>query len=757
MNTFSVSLYQRGLGPSGTITTTTRVHHSSKSNCHWLPRAAVLPLLLALILLSGVAQAQSVQTVDISTLDDILYHQGAYYAISRDGLVRMEADTWTPTLLLPYEDILVCFGVTEETWHEKQELPWYDDCARLASDGQCLYYLSFRYGSILAVEKGGLREVQTMDVDPNELNTLYYRGAIVADGRFYTLRHLYAGNDEFVAIQPNGKVQVITQASQLEGPAVWQGAPALGRVGSEGMEIVTYTPQGQPLEVVYTFARQTFQGLCASPAGDCLYALSAGQLWRVQPGKAEALRPVTQPSFPQIIATEEGVLAGALYFEKSMTYYPFTMTPGETVLTIHGITTSPNLDSDFALENPGISISRQEGWSYSAQEMYTDILNQSPEVDLYCVELNSTVVRMMDKGYLLPLTDRALLQDNAALYPVYAQAMGREGMLYAVPATATLEPWAVTRDGETSALTSWDALFQQIRASAEADETPFIGYGSGLKTDAIAWPAIDLAAAYTALYTLEHADSLDFGTAEFTEAMEAIRALAPLLPAGEAAQLNVQTPLLASGLRSENSWLHSCFALYGPEGDALDFLPPPSTLGDGPGTVIATVTVYVVNPYTRHPEEAMTFLRYVAAHRPPVDHALLAADAEPYCFDSDILAHDDEKIAKYEAQLSTATAAHQAQLQENIDYLRNEQTRIMNDPARWAVWGKTLLQYRESLIPHVRVNVSPYLGGRVHHSDNDLWQSLLQALRLYLDGSMELRQCTERMNRVVQMHQMENQ
>ncbi len=451
------------------------------------------------------------------------------------------------------------------------------------------------------------------------------------------------------------------------------------------------------------------------------------------------------------------MLTGALYFERSMTYYPFTMTPGETVLTIHGVTASPNLDSDFALQNPGISVSRQEGWSYSAQEMYTDILNQSPEVDLYFVELNSTVVRMMDKGYLLPLTDGALLQDSAALYPVYAQAMGREGMLYAVPATVVLEPWAVAQDGDTSALTSWDALFRQIRANAEADETPFIGYGSGLKTDAIAWSAIDLAAAYTALYTLEHADSLDFGTAEFAEDMEAIRALAPLLPTEEAAQLNAQTPVLASGLRSENSWLHTCFYLHGSEGSVLDYLPPPSTQGASPGPVIATVTVYVVNPYTRHPEEAMVFLRYITASRPSFEYAALVANAEPYFFDSDILAHDDENIAKYEGQLSTATTAQQAQLQENIDYLRNEQTRIMNDPARWAVWEKTLLQYRESLIPHVQVNVSPYLGGRMHHSDNDLWQSLLQALRLYLDGSMDLRQCTERMNRVVRMYQMENQ
>lgn len=716
-----------------------------------------LPLLLALILLSGVAQAQSVQTVDVSTLNDIVYHQGAYYAISREGLVRMEADSWDTTLLLPYEDILLHFGITEQTWREMQQPPWYDDCARLASDGQCLYYLSFQYGSILAVEEDGLREVQAMDVDPNELDTLYYRGAIVADGRFYALRHLYTGNDEFVAIQPDGKVQVIAQAWQLEGPAVWQGAPVLGRVSDSGMEIVTYTPQGQPLEVLYTFALQTFQGLCASPAGDCLYALSEGQLWRVQPGKAEALRPVTQPSFPQIIATEEGVLTGALYSERSMTYYPFTMTPGETMLTIHGVTASPNLDSDFALQNPGISVSRQANWSYSAQEMYTDILNQSSEVDLYYVELNNTVVRMMDKGYLLPLTDEALLQDNAALYPVYAQAMGRKGVLYAVPTTAVLEPWAVAQDGDTSALTSWDALFRQIRASAEADETPFIGYGSILHTDATAWQAIDLAAAYTALYTLEHEDNLDFGTAEFTEAMEAIRSLVPLLPSGDAAQLNVRTPLLASGLSRDGTWLESCFAMYGYSGDTLDFLPPPSTQGDGPGPVIASVAVYVVNPYTRHPEEAMAFLRYVAANRHPSDQAMLAADAEPYCFDSDVLAHADETIAKYEAQLSDATAEQQAKIQESIDYLRLEQKKIMNDPRLWAVWEKTLLQYQESLIPHVRVNVSPYLGGRARGSGGDLWQSLLQALRLYLDGSMDLRQCTERMNRVVRMYQMESQ
>ena len=253
-----------------------------------------LPLLLTLILLSGVAQAQSIQTVDVATLDDIIYHQGAYYAISRDGLVRMEADTWAPTLLLPYEDILVCFGVTEETWHEKQELPWYDDCARLASDGQCLYYLSFRYGSILAVEEDGLREVQAMDVDPNELDTLYYGGAIVAGGRFYALRNCYTGNDEFVAIQPDGKVQVIVQAWQLEGPAVWQGAPALGRVGSGGMDIVTYTPQGQPLEVLYTFALQRFRGCAPRPPGTACTpsvrascgAFSPARPWRFVPSRS---------------------------------------------------------------------------------------------------------------------------------------------------------------------------------------------------------------------------------------------------------------------------------------------------------------------------------------------------------------------------------------------------------------------------------------------------------------------------------------
>ena len=722
------------------------------------PLCLFLALLLTLILLSAPAQAQSVQTVDTSTLDDVIYHQGAYYAISWDGLVRLEADTWAPTLILPYEDILVCFSVTEETWHEKQQLPWYDDCARLASDGQTLYYLSFRYGSILAVEEDGLREVQAMDVEPGELDTLYYKGAVVADGRFYALRRHDTGRDELVAIQPDGRLQVIVQAALLEGPAVWQGAPALGRVGSDGMEIVTYTPQGQPLEVLYTFASQSLQGLCASPSGDCLYTLSTGQLWRVQPGRAEALRPVTQPSFPQIIAAEEGVLTGPLYSGASMAYYPFTTASDETVLTIRGVTAlTPDLDSDFTLENPGISLSRQEQWSYSAQEMYTDILNQSPEADLYCVELNSTVVRMMDKGYLLPLADDALLRDNAALYPVYAQAMGRNGVLYAVPATVTLEPWAVARDGDTSSLTGWDALFRQIRGNAEADETPFIGYGSGMKTDSTAWQAIDLAAAYTALYILEHENSPDFATAEFARAMEAIRTLAPLMPTGDAAQLTVRTPLLASGLKSENNWLHSCFSMYGPEGDALDFLPPPSTRGDGPGPVIASATVYVVNPYPPHPQEAMAFLRYAAAHRSPLDRALLAAEAEPYCFDSDILAHDDELIAKYEAQLSAATAAQQAQIQENIDDLRREQTSIMNDPSRWGVWEKTLLQYRDLLIPHVRVNVSPYLGGRVYGGDADLWQSLLQALRLYLDGSTDLRQCTERMNRVVQMYQLENQ
>ena len=83
-------------------------------------------------------------------------------------------------------------------------------------------------------------------------------------------------------------------------------------------------------------------------------------------------------------------------------------------MTIRGIQSEGfDVDGAFMLENPNIAIQRNNDNAMTAEDVYTAIMGKEETPDLFLVQWSSSLVELIQRGYLEALNSVGLLADAA--------------------------------------------------------------------------------------------------------------------------------------------------------------------------------------------------------------------------------------------------------------------------------------------------------------------------------------------------------
>ena len=149
----------------------------------------------------------------------------------------------------------------------------------------------------------------------------------------------------------------------------------------------------------------------------------------------------------------------------------------------------------------------------------------------------------------------------------------------------------------------------------------------------------------------------------------------------------------------------------------------------------AVMMVYILNPRSKHPQEALAYLEWLAENREPAREALLRKDSVPVLRDS--------------AREEIARLRHDKAEEKRI------QT-ILDAPISWEVYGPVLDFYRDEVIPHTVVVADPLLE-RAQMTKQPIYPDLLDLFELYLQDRYSADQCLGAIQQILDTWWLENQ
>ena len=196
-----------------------------------------------------------------------------------------------------------------------------------------------------------------------------------------------------------------------------------------------------------TFDQADVYGLCCDSITGALYWIQTSTLYRWQNGNAEPLRilPLDWLTTRRVAVFAQKYVAavgtGELYL------FDMTQTQDAVSLTIRGIQSEGfGVDGAFMLENPNRAIQRNNDNAMTAENVYTAIMGKEDTVDLFLVQWSSSLVELIQRGYLEALNSEGLLAHVASMYPAFQEMVTYNGTLYAVPENLIVKGWRVSAD-----------------------------------------------------------------------------------------------------------------------------------------------------------------------------------------------------------------------------------------------------------------------------------------------------------------------
>ena len=480
-------------------------------------------------------------------------------------------------------------------------------------------------------------------------------------------------------------------------------------------------------------------GLAADPVEEAFYFVQGASLHRYSHGRDETLRAI-----PQTIVRAGGMLVGDQYMTilSSGGCYLYDMEiETQTPLVIRGVY-SMQSDFDFGAAHPEIGLHRTVSTRLTVQDVYQELLMGGEEVDLYFVPYSSGVKRMIEKGYVSPLPDSELLfADYESLYDVYAACLAREDRLYAVPAYVECGSWTTSAENDEPIPTT---LAEALDAAAqwEDSENNTGQIYLGISYEYREWTALDwLDAALTQTMLLrDPQEPLDLKhNTVLRQVMEDVKAAykaarLPLLPE-EARHFDWDTPSAMIGQAGDSYEGVNTNSYAGRSWEDERPVQGPQIFEQEPMRYPAVMMVYILNPRSKHPQEALAYLEWLAENREPAREALLRKDSVPVLRDS--------------AREEIARLRHDKAEEKRI------QT-ILDAPISWEVYGPVLDFYRDEVIPHTVVVADPLLE-RAQMTKQPIYPDLLDLFELYLQDRYSADQCLGAIQQILDTWWLENQ
>ena len=551
---------------------------------------------------------------------------------------------------------------------------------------------------------------------------------------------------------------------------------------SEGKLLLVTTRYGESVEaelMLYDLAEESLTSLGAlpcdgwsAPAGiaydearGMIYYELGGSVWRMAVSEDGLGEPQEFGDMPLDVYTDSSaVVLGDLYILASYDGVvgrdvTAEKMPDEKLRIVNRayINEIKTAYYDFTDAHPEYMVSISD--STSTDTLLQDMMNRSPDVDIYTLSLtDSAFTALMNRGFLSELSSSDTLSaEVGAMYDSIKNAVMKDGELYAVPMYLYANCLTINEKLLTEKLgytqeqmpKTWAEVFgliADLAATHKLEEYPEVSLlGPG-------YIESDVKSNFFAMMMNSYYVWLDADEANLTRAGGVLEGLCEAFEAIDWSAFGLPTEYEENGEWEyvEENILFSNDNVQPGYYRSESFEPLLLSIADGEAPMISTeISVAFVNPFSTHREAAIEYLELTFSKIDKTTRiALMPGENEPILspWYEENLKYYDETIADYEAQL-----ADEKLDEENRDMLEQSLADMKQwreeyeKKGQWQVSAEDIERYRE---------YAQYLVPMRSAIWNDGGYSQISQ---YMDGAITAKQLCSEMEKTLQMQRLEGQ
>ena len=551
---------------------------------------------------------------------------------------------------------------------------------------------------------------------------------------------------------------------------------------SEGKLLLVTTRYGESVEaelMLYDLAEESLTSLGAlpcdgwsAPAGiaydearGMIYYELGGSVWRMAVSEDGLGEPQEFGDMPLDVYTDSSaVVLGDLYILASYDGVvgrdvTAEKMPDEKLRIVNRayINEIKTAYYDFTDAHPEYMVSISD--STSTDTLLQDMMNRSPDVDIYTLSLtDSAFTALMNRGFLSELSSSDTLSaEVGAMYDSIKNAVMKDGELYAVPMYLYANCLTINEKLLTEKLgyteeqlpQNWAEVFgllSDLAATHKLEEYPEVSLlGPG-------YIESDVKSNFFAMMMDSYYVWLDADEANLTRAGGVLEGLCEAFEAIDWSAFGLPTEYEENGEWEyvEENILFSNDNVQPGYYRSESFEPLLLSIADGEAPMISTeISVAFVNPFSTHREAAIEYLELTFSKIDKTTRiALMPGENEPILspWYEENLKYYDETIADYEAQL-----ADEKLDEENRDMLEQSLADMKQwreeyeKKGQWQVSAEDIERYRE---------YAQYLVPMRSAIWNDGGYSQISQ---YMDGAITAKQLCSEMEKTLQMQRLEGQ
>lgn len=418
---------------------------------------------------------------------------------------------------------------------------------------------------------------------------------------------------------------------------------------------------------------------------------------------------------------------------------------------------------EFAVKRPDIPVVLKNAPFASAEMLMQDMAAGSS--DLYSFKIDELDYHsLMEKGYTSSLSGSSILKDMVSkMYPFLQKELSRGGDLAAFPVALTgqtlgyskkaLSELGLTQDDLPRTfpkllefISEWDAKYGEDHPSLALFRDNLYGDSKQM--------FMGLLIQYYSAYYQKLGENLSFDTPLMDKLLSALEAADfSALKTKDVQQAMTgsvtYTFTTAGGADQPATALFTMYqeAVLSEYGYMMnDFVPLPLSMDEGLDPIVpASLTVYVVNPYSPNQDLAMAYLEHFAGQRSKVSMAAMSPDYnEPVISPlyETRKAQQEEELGSINAQLETAAEDKKKELEESLKAAQEQLTLL--ESIKWQVSTQDLKAYRERVNWMTVNNISPLT---LLAQD----QTMAALIGRYTAGQMEARELLKALEQKLQM------
>ena len=488
-------------------------------------------------------------------------------------------------------------------------------------------------------------------------------------------------------------------------------------------------------------------GLAYDASSDTLYWVDEGMLHALRGGTVSQVRALTLPTPLDGVA-----VCGDWYLvvdgiSAQLHAYNITEAPEQAMLTIRSSFRASN-SLTFSQAHPELYVNAVLVEHLCAEEVFTAIQTGDDTTDIFGLPLDSGVRRLMERGYLTPLTHAQIIAgEYAQMYPAWRAALALDGEIYAVLSGAIVQGWSMRDDldGRVTPPSTVEELISGAAAWADNPANPGVPwvassvYPQGWGPEQYGEYLFD---AYVS-DCLRRGEGVDFSSETFAGPLSLLRDVAGdiqqvTLPKGESSAFTVREYYLNGS------------------NDGQHYVPAPGLTPEASALYPVRAQVYVVNPRSPRQAEARAYLEDLVSTRMEHDAftQLLCPGESPRRYASHQAQIDDLRatLSELEALTESAASPH-SELEQRMAWVLQELQTIENDLSAWQVYEPFLALYEQEVAPNLGLGFSPMLETSRHTS---VREDMLRVLSQCVQGQSTVEACVNRLNDMARAITLEN-